>query len=243
MKTLLNPRPKTTTVSHVSKSPDLDASATHETLSAATAVCREAALGNLEPRILNIDPNSETAELCHAINHLLDMTDAFMRESVAALQHAKEGKFYRCVMLEGMLGSYRQAANSINDSTNEMEVTTRSLKQSEERRAALADRFQAANSNVQDLAKASEEIGNISDVIGEIASQSNLLALNAAIEAARAGEVGAGFGVVASEVKKLSERTHTATKDIRSKINAIQTASKEVGSTIEHIWTTVRATK
>lgn len=213
----------------------------HAAIHKATAVCREAANGNLEPRILHIDPTSELAELQHAINHLLDMTDAFAREAVAALEHAKEGKFYRCVMLEGMRGSFRQAAQSINESTAQMEEKTESLRVAEERRAALADHFQSAVQEVHGLAKASEEAGKISNVISEIASQSNLLALNAAIEAARAGEVGAGFSVVASEVKRLSESTSGATKEIKRKITAIQTASQEVGSRIEHIWSTVRA--
>jgi len=219
-----------------------DSQAVLDSLREATTVCREAARGNLEPRILQINAEGELAELLHGINHLLDMTDAFLRESVAALEHAKEGKFYRRVMLEGMLGSFREAANSINESTEEMQLKTESLRSAEERRAALAGHFRAATEDVQDLAKASEEIGNISNVIGEIASQSNLLALNAAIEAARAGELGAGFGVVASEVRRLSERTSTATKEIKTKITAIQSASTEVGSTIEHIWSTFRAT-
>ncbi|MGB2840310.1 MAG: methyl-accepting chemotaxis protein [Actinomycetes bacterium] len=87
---------------------------------------------------------------------------------------------------------------------------------------AIAHRSRLVAERTAALADKSGEIGRILDVIDELANQTNLLALNAAIEAARAGEHGRGFAVVAAEVRKLSERARTSTKQIQTIVSEIQ---------------------
>ncbi|HEY4343089.1 MAG TPA: methyl-accepting chemotaxis protein [Parvibaculum sp.] len=95
---------------------------------------------------------------------------------------------------------------------------------------------------VQELAVGAHKIGEIIQLINDIAGQTNLLALNATIEAARAGDAGKGFAVVASEVKSLATQTAKATEEISAQITQIQgatdqavTAIKGIGSTIQEM--------
>ncbi|KAF0180696.1 MAG: methyl-accepting chemotaxis protein [Nitrospirae bacterium] len=94
---------------------------------------------------------------------------------------------------------------------------------------AIASTVAESSEVMQRLGNSSKEIGNIVEVINDIADQTNLLALNAAIEAARAGEQGRGFAVVADEVRKLAERTSQATSQIGKMIRSIQ---DEVGNAV-----------
>jgi methyl-accepting chemotaxis protein len=85
---------------------------------------------------------------------------------------------------------------------------------------------------VHEMNKSSIDIGEITVLISNVAKQTNLLALNASIEASRAGEHGTGFAVVAEEIRKLANETATAVNDINSKIEQMQSQTKEVVNSI-----------
>ncbi|WP_297894644.1 methyl-accepting chemotaxis protein [uncultured Desulfovibrio sp.] len=102
----------------------------------------------------------------------------------------------------------------------------------------------AIKEDMHALGKQAESIGQIMNVISDIADQTNLLALNAAIEAARAGDAGRGFAVVADEVRKLAEKTMTATQEVGQAIAGIQEGTQKNIHNVEQVGASVEeATK
>ena len=139
-----------------------------------------------------------------------------------------------------------QAANAANQnaqmvasaaeelSSSVREITTQTNQSSSAARDAVT-RTQEASSDISEMVDAARKIGDVVNLINDIAEQTNLLALNATIEAARAGEAGKGFAVVASEVKSLANQTANATSEISSQVEGMQTATNLAVKAMDHI--------
>ncbi|SHH46469.1 methyl-accepting chemotaxis protein [Tepidibacter thalassicus] len=124
----------------------------------------------------------------------------------------------------------------VNNADNTSKIATESRQKMENmimQINVIKDSVNYTSNVMNDLDKASNEIGNILQVINDISEQTNLLALNAAIEAARAGESGKGFAVVADEIRKLAEQSRKSADQIRELITKTQENTKKALVSIE----------
>jgi methyl-accepting chemotaxis protein len=151
------------------------------------------------------------------------------RTKLAAVSHAASET-------TGNVAAVAGAAEELSTAVNE--VNQRVVKSADVAKRAVSE-TERTSVTMHGLVDAAQRIGNIVQVIQDIASQTNLLALNATIESARAGEAGRGFAVVAGEVKTLASQTTKATEEIQAQVGAIQGETGQAVAAIEHIGKTV----
>jgi methyl-accepting chemotaxis protein len=134
--------------------------------------------------------------------------------------------------VRGMMETVAAGAEELNASVREISET---MSKSRQTASEAVVRVDAADQQAQRLSSASESMGGIVELIGNITGQINLLALNATIESARAGEAGRGFAVVASEVKNLANQAKQATDKIGQEIGNLNGISADVVSALTAI--------
>jgi methyl-accepting chemotaxis protein len=160
----------------------------------------------------------------------LGTSAAAMREAADSIAHAVERT--RAGSAETAAGAEDSSRNliAVAAATEQLTASVDEIARQVTQAASVArdavERAEVTGATVRSLRDATGQIGEVVQLIADIASRTNLLALNATIEAARAGDAGKGFAVVASEVKQLAAQTAKATDRIRSQILAVQTGTE-----------------
>lgn len=212
--------------------------------------------GDVATRLPEDVGGAELERLAVALNATLDRSEAVARDVRAAIVDLDTAASSLATNSEAMtrdaratnerVASVSAAAGSVGASieataaaTGQMGSSIREISENAQDVARMAaeavDASEATTATVVELGTSSEEIGSVVKVITQIAAQTNLLALNATIEAARAGEAGAGFPVVAGEVKDLAQETARATEGISDRVQGIQATVERASEEITRI--------
>jgi len=173
------------------------------------------------------------ASSAQALDHHSDVAAQRMRQQRAATNDISASVDTLTAGLTALADDAEQARTLAKDSGTSARKGAGIVKAAIDEIASIASTIQSSADSVEELGKQSDRVAAVVSLIKDIAGQTNLLALNAAIEAARAGEQGRGFAVVADEVRKLAERTASATEEVVAMINDIQTSKGQALANIE----------
>ena len=215
---------------------------------ALSTVFTAASQGDLTQKI-GVGGQDDMGRLAASATTMFDDLRSLIKQIAEAADQQNDGARMIAESASGLSeGSQSQAASveemtaAVEQLVESIDSITRSAAESREQAQETSTLAEAGGAAVFDaiaamdmIRKSSEQINDIIQVIGEIASQTNLLALNAAIEAARAGEHGLGFAVVADEVRKLAERSSEAAKEIAGLIKESTKRVQEGASLSEKV--------
>ncbi len=174
-----------------------------------------------------MDVSHRLSATCSTMNTITHETQEMVEQQRQQTENVANSIANMSIKVQEMASNANDASTAVSNASDETEKGQNEVNSTICSIGNLADNVSSTSDALEKLAKDSENIGTVIDVIKSIAEQTNLLALNAAIEAARAGEQGRGFAVVADEVRTLASRTQESTKEIEQMIEQLQTASSQ----------------
>jgi methyl-accepting chemotaxis protein len=205
---------------------------------------QEAELAEREQRRAKMDQATQNFAL--AIERVVDKVSTAsmgLRRSAEGLSGAADMTLTKSTTVASASETASANVSSVASATEELSASIGEINRLVSNATDVAGRAVGeaddANMMVQGLAQAAGKIGEVVNLINDIASQTNLLALNATIEAARAGDAGKGFAVVANEVKSLANQTAKATEDIQKQVASIQAETEKAVDAITAIGETI----
>ncbi len=208
-----------------------------------TAICERAAAGDLEARVSPAPDSVEFAALGGAINHLLDICDAYVRESAAALDHCARGEFHRPILLRGLHGSYRHAAVTINRAAHKMSEDAAKIARFETERKAVARRVAETTDSVTSSAgdlranatSIQEHVADSRRLAEDVAQATDLAAQNTNAVAAACQEL----SICTSEITRRTQESAGLTQSAVAEATRAGSAVTQLGDAARQIGTVV----
>ena len=143
----------------------------NDSIKRAKEVVEAVAKGDFEARILNIQETGELGELMHAINLLIDRTDAYMRESKACLDYVSRNQYFRLIAEKGMTGSFLECSRTINTATYKIKERNENFEEIGNKfEAYLKDIVSSVSTSVHELTEVAQSVNKVSNMAQEQAS-------------------------------------------------------------------------
>ncbi len=205
----------------------------------ATKICKQIANGNFEARLLNINENDELAPLFNEINNIIDRSDAYIRETSAAMQHVAEKKYFRKILLDGLPDAYGHGAKIINSSIDKIKLID---DQSLNLAKILDEMISTANNKTSEINALANESINKTDITAnksfDVANSASRSAENINSVAVATEQMVASSNEIANQISKTAEaanETFDQTEKTAARLSSLSNAAQSISSVVDMI--------
>ncbi len=197
----------------------------------ALEICEKVSEGDFEARIVNITEKGEAASMLHAVNRLIDRSDAYIRESRASLEYVSANKYFRRISERGMTGAFGEASRTVNGAMTAMEQRVTEF-------TGVVSGFEAQMGEVvESVASAATELQASAETLSSrstsASEQSNVVATAAEQASANVGSVAAATEELTNSVDEINEQVTQSTEATLSAVKEVEQTSNDISSLSE----------
>ena len=191
-------------------------------------VVEAAAKGDFEKRIINITETGESARLLHAINDLIDRSDAYLRESTASLEYVARNKYFRRISEKGMNGSFATASRTVNDAmgvmSDRIETFSEAVQEFEDQMSSIVQIVAAAAAAVELEASA----GSMNQIATTSSSQANIVQKASEQTSGNVSAVAAATEQLTNSISEINQQVMRSAEHSENAVNEVRQTSEDL---------------